>query len=773
MPNFKQNLDEVEFSRRLAAIMFTDIVGFTALMGENEDKAMQVLSQFKSIAAPTVEKLHGKWHKDLGDGALCSFASALDAVKCAMEIQQQLNRETDYKVRIGIHLGDVTFQDGDVFGDGVNIASRIQGQAAEGGICVSEEVSNTIRNKEGIKLAFMEKKELKNVKKPVGLYQIIAEGIENKISSKRPRMSWALLTLTSLVFLLIGGFLGNKFTLNSEEQELERFHVNLPPGAPMSFESIAPFGISQTSLALSPDGNHLVYVALINNSRKLFLRSLDDFDAHPIEDTEGAYHPFFSPDGQSIGFFSGSQLKRVSIREGTTETLCEANQPLGAVWTSDNRIVFANDEGAHLSWISAFGGIAKKFEIQEITGGVQGFIDPYLLPDQKHLLVYSNWPRAIKVISLENGKQTVLLKEGSSPKYIKTGHIVYAVHGKLRVVPFDAKKLTITGNAITVVDDIRTGGWDMGQFGVSKDGTMVYAEGISAKLGQLIYRDFFGVEEDLPIKPGYWGAFEIGHKKDIITVSNIETWSIHTYDLNIGVESILKSETPYYNPILTLDDENIFFSDADEQKDIYVSDVKAIHPPKNLFQDNSDYKRWPVAISPDGKVLHYCETNPDTQTDIKFHYLDKDEEDLVLFPNKGDQQHGQFSPSGKYFAYSSDEEAKIEVYVQPFPMTGDRQKVSIDGGADPMWSPNGDKLYYMNDNSMMEVSVQFTNGISFSTPKMLFNRRHVNVLGRSINLTRDGEKFILIKPLSEKTATPKLKVVKNWFEEVKRLAPDD
>jgi len=115
-------------------------------------------------------------------------------------------------------------------------------------------------------------------------------------------------------------------------------------------------------------------------------------------------------------------------------------------------------------------------------------------------------------------------------------------------------------------------------------------------------------------------------------------------------------------------------------------------------------------------VLQYGESNPVTKSDIKFHFFDKNDEDLVLYPNKGDEQIGSFSPSGKYFAYRSDEEGRNEIYVQPFPIMGNlRKKVSIEGGHHPVWSPNGDKLYYMydNTNSIMEVSVQYTNGISF------------------------------------------------------------
>ena len=131
-------------TRQLAAIMFTDITGFTSLMGNDEQKAFQSLAQFKSIAQPLVEKFHGHWHKDLGDGALMSFFNVQDAVQGAIAIQKEINQKTDFHLRIGIHLGDITFKDGDVFGDGVNIASRIQSEATPGGICISESIAKNI-----------------------------------------------------------------------------------------------------------------------------------------------------------------------------------------------------------------------------------------------------------------------------------------------------------------------------------------------------------------------------------------------------------------------------------------------------------------------------------------------------------------------------------------------------------------------------------------------------------------------------------------------------
>src|ERR1700681_3242966 len=134
-------------SRQLAAIMFTDIVGYTALMGEDEKKAFELLRRNRQLQKPLIEQFNGKWIKELGDGVLASFQTGTDAVKCANQIQLECLKLNDLDLRIGIHLGEVVFEDNDVFGDGVNIASRLQALAPVGGIWISDSVHKNVSNK--------------------------------------------------------------------------------------------------------------------------------------------------------------------------------------------------------------------------------------------------------------------------------------------------------------------------------------------------------------------------------------------------------------------------------------------------------------------------------------------------------------------------------------------------------------------------------------------------------------------------------------------------
>jgi class 3 adenylate cyclase len=152
--------------------MFTDIVGYTALMGEDEQKAFELLKKNRSVQRPIIEKFNGRWLKEMGDGVLASFPTVTDAVYCAKEIQETCQDHPELNLRIGIHLGEVVFEGDDVFGDGVNIASRIEPLSPVGGILVTEAVHNNLINKNDVESIYIGEKQLKNVKKPVKVYQV-------------------------------------------------------------------------------------------------------------------------------------------------------------------------------------------------------------------------------------------------------------------------------------------------------------------------------------------------------------------------------------------------------------------------------------------------------------------------------------------------------------------------------------------------------------------------------------------------------------------------
>ena len=160
-------------SRQLAAIMFTDIVGYTSLMGNDEQKAFDLLKKNREIQKPIVEQFGGCWIKELGDGVMASFSTVSDAVNAAIKIQETCNIARDFQLRIGIHQGEVVFEDEDVFGDAVNKAARIQASAKPGCIYISDTVQNNVSNKKDIETRFVKEETLKNVKESIRIYEVI------------------------------------------------------------------------------------------------------------------------------------------------------------------------------------------------------------------------------------------------------------------------------------------------------------------------------------------------------------------------------------------------------------------------------------------------------------------------------------------------------------------------------------------------------------------------------------------------------------------------
>jgi adenylate cyclase len=171
-------------SRQLAAIMFTDIVGYTALMGNDEHKAFTLLDKNRQLQKPIIEEFNGRWIKEIGDGVMASFSTVSDAVNAAIKIQEACNAANDFQLRIGIHQGEVVFEEEDVFGDAVNIAARIQAAANPGCIFISEAVHHNVINKNDIKSQFVKEEILKNVSQPVRMYQVLFAGSEIIIAEK-------------------------------------------------------------------------------------------------------------------------------------------------------------------------------------------------------------------------------------------------------------------------------------------------------------------------------------------------------------------------------------------------------------------------------------------------------------------------------------------------------------------------------------------------------------------------------------------------------------
>ena len=209
-------------TKKLKAIVFTDIVDFTKLSADDEQKALEVIDRQRELLKPIVLEHKGEWLKEIGDGLLFSFDSSLDAVRCSIKIQEALKDVEGFKIRIGIHQGDIFIKDGDVYGDDVNITSRIEPLSSEGGIAISDKIYRDITSNQEFKTSYVGKPELKGVSQEVKVYCIISHGLPRAEEIKDINLSISILIkqfFFSLKYLLAKpGFLSNQYVLGEREK---------------------------------------------------------------------------------------------------------------------------------------------------------------------------------------------------------------------------------------------------------------------------------------------------------------------------------------------------------------------------------------------------------------------------------------------------------------------------------------------------------------------------------------------------------------------------
>jgi serine/threonine-protein kinase len=262
------------------------------------------------------------------------------------------------------------------------------------------------------------------------------------------------------------------------------------------------------ALAVSPDGTRLVYVANRGGTRQLYVRLLDRFEATPIHGTEGAETPFFSPDGQSVGFFADGKLKKVPLSGGAPLTLCSASVNRGASWGPDDTIIFTPyNVFSGLFRVSASGGTPKPLTVPDRKKGEFSHRWPQILPGGKAVLI-TIWTgntsdsARIDVLSLVTGERQTLIEGGSYGRYFPSGHLVYARAGGLLAVPFDLKRLRVTGPPVPILEEVTmspiTGA---AEFGASADSSFAYVPGAETGVGTLLWVDRQGAPRPLPAPP--------------------------------------------------------------------------------------------------------------------------------------------------------------------------------------------------------------------------------------------------------------------------------
>jgi Tol biopolymer transport system component len=547
------------------------------------------------------------------------------------------------------------------------------------------------------------------------------------------------------------------------------------------------------SAALSPDGRMIVMsVVTAVGVPHLALRHLDQLLATTISNTDGAVSPFFSPDSQWIGFFTGGKLKKVSVNGGATITLADATQSRGGTWTDDGFIVFTTSSTSGLSRVSAAGGPVEEWT--KLAGGDVTHRWPEAVPGGRVIFTSSvggTFGESAQV-SIRDPDGTVrrLIRGGAFGRYATSGHILYLVNNAMFAVPFDSSRGDVSGAGIPVIDAVvQNPGNGSGQFTISRTGTVAYLGGDSVIADVPIHwLEQSGKVSVLRATPANWSnpSFSPDGRRLAVDISDGTQTDVWIYDWVLDTLSRLTFDpADDMRPVWTPDGTRIAYASrrGDKQTaNLWWQRADGTGEPQRLTSTTAQQN--PSTFAPDGRVLAFDETTAGSKTG----------RDLMMLPLEGNEATGwtagkpviflqtpqsegsaMFSPDGRWIAYISNETGTNETYVRPYPGPGGKWQVSTGGGDDPTWSPTRPELFFEANDARLMVVPFSVSGNSFQAekPRVWSEAKLVarpRPPSRDVAIHPDGRRFAVVpaKDGAEETVN-QLVLVFNFFTELGRI----
>lgn len=385
----------------------------------------------------------------------------------------------------------------------------------------------------------------------------------------------------------------------------------------------------------------------------------------------------------------------------------------------------------------------------------------------------------------------MVINGGEDGRYLRSGHLVYLRRGTLMAVPFDLEQLTVTGGAVALIADVMQAGntpsevseSGAGQFAVSETGSLLYVPGglFPDPERSLVWVDRTGAVQPLPLPARAWLSPRLspdGHRLTAWTQGDRNVW---VYDQTRGTLSRLTSEARNARAIWTSDGARITYGSATGgNENIFWRPADGTGQPERLA--TSDFLQYAATWSPDGQVLAFVESRPDTGHDIWRLPIRGDRRPEIIVQTRFNEAYPDFSPDGHWLAYASDESGRSEVYVQPYPGPGARQQVSTEGGTGPAWSRDGRELFYTTTQTaggqavftkMMAVPIGLRPTFTAGVPRLLFQGKYGASAGiRSYDVAADGRRFLMVQQKERlPVSAAEMILVLHWFDELNARVP--
>jgi serine/threonine-protein kinase len=556
-------------------------------------------------------------------------------------------------------------------------------------------------------------------------------------------------------------------------------HVNLPAGVTLPLDRDYPV------LAVSPDGSRLVFVGEHEGRRQLYTRLLADADARPIDGTEGALEPFFSSDGEWIGFLSGNMLFRVASAGGAPiqmRGVTGEGVSRGAAWISDTMLVVAMSPNSGLgTGIVPEDGIRDRVEWDSVTSAAAPAAWPTQIWGTTDVLFARSaeddlGETDVALFSLETGRSRTLINSAISPRYAPPGYLLFARGAALHAVAYDAGTHETRGSEWEVLSGVAASGLGVSHYAVGA-GTLAYVAGDMIPSDfKLVWIDRAGELVGTLHEGRRYGKPRISPdgRRVAVTVHEGPNSDVWVLDLT---RNTLQPQTRH---------------PGEDDGAVWAPDGSALALMSEVGEDRGElgpalawipelggrteqlvftpeFGAWefPTSWSPDGRSIIVATRRKGTSAgaDIALFPLDGTGELVSLVETPADEDGARVSPDGAWLAYVSDASGRKEIWIRPFPGPGTAVQVSTNGGIEPVWSPDARELFYRSGLDMMAVDVAPGAELVLSPPRRLFTKRFEHTLmgggQANFDISIDGQRFLMVR--RKRVVQPTvIHVVLNW-----------
>ena len=553
-----------------------------------------------------------------------------------------------------------------------------------------------------------------------------------------------------------------------------------------------------SSVVISPDGTMIALVAGTAEGSQLYLKRLPQLGAVPVPGTRGAMSPFFSPDGQWLGFFADGKLKKVATSGGAPINLCDAALPRGGTWGEGGTIAFSPGVATGLWIISENGGAPEPLTTPDASAGERSHRWPAFVPGGEAILYMAqarggNYEDGtIQVVTLSERTPKVVHTGGAYPRYAQSGHLLFGRQGTLFAAPFDLSRLETTATAKPVLQQILSRtvneATDDGtvHFDLSRDGILVYRQGtITSSSSRMVIVD----RENNPIAQSPSALYTAPSlswdgSRVAVSVSNQSRSDIWIWEIATGSMSRLTFDgTSNAISIWAPDGREVAYSSVREAGEgtivsPFVKAADGASAERPLVQGFEQApilgnSGWLTSWSPDGRYVVFQSDPTGASFDVSILRIDEPNAPRTLFRGK----NAEVSPDGKWIAYESTENEKDQVFVRSVEGGGGRFQISRDGGQFPHWTKNGREIVWVNPGQGFKAASVTERGPSLvvGEEETLFEGRYLsqNPLP-AWDVSADGSRFVFLMSAESNHTDAKTVIVSTgWHDELRRLAPVD